>query len=964
KKKKKKKKKKINICIYFAIAAISGSTLYSSVIMEHNWFLANVANSSWTGSLTASVSECSAAVMNGFGGAVWVDVKGDWDGMSSNYPWSICHNQFVGNKGLWVHQVYFSLFGKKAIPLVKQSYCKNNTESNDTYTFAATYSKGTSAIDINSTSLMGKKSDCGEGCLGSVLPGDVLLVGLSLKDAFEQTAISGIISCAQLYWQTSLSNSSSAPSSTVLQTDDFSFHQTVANLEFQLQNAPINAREHILFNDTHRTFTKDLYVITSLCKDGTTTSIVGETPATVCDLSSMKDVTFQCGSDCTSSQYLFTRWEPDCYPCPKQGARCGGGSNVTIEYGYYAAVNHSWMWTDGAIVNICTTTFDTYLCPVNLCCNQFAGCLYDGSDSINLCAKNRDPTVPFCGKCLDGYSEIIGSTECKVCNSTFWGLFFIPVVGGMFLLTYFLLKDPTNVTPLFTYMYKSFLYFYQILPVLTYQGYNDLVLHLTSAMNLEFFGIGSQFTGGQGFGTCLLQNMTNIQKLWMTLIFPLILFFELLVLRVVPELLICCCDDENDSVYEQNTNTPVHKLPNYPSGNHLLVPGTTHPATSATAAAAAAVAAKETMAPIPSPLPPPPPPPPPSTVSSSLQSSDSHWFTFRRSISTESQSTLVPTDHRHQHGNLLVPLYDPYGSFVQGHRRKLRSESALSFQHALTCSQKIRKHFHEALWNSVLITYIVVGESVIKMINCKQVDGTYYLWNAGDITCYHTWQLIFVALYIGIILFPVFMFVRLFMLGRKVKSREAASKLRYEKYAAFTMTYTPKRWWYESVMMGRRILLISIYSLPVNDLVLLRAIMAFCCGCILAFHAYARPFRRSVNNFFEAVLLACLFFVATLSTIDSGDTSTIRVIQTWLCLVPLLFIPYLLYKYCHIKVYVPARQRWQSVWSLLQEKKVRMASGNPENYVKMEDEDNDDDDNSKSSKKVTNLVVSDTPEMM
>ncbi|ETO24688.1 hypothetical protein RFI_12469, partial [Reticulomyxa filosa] len=653
---------------YNTILMGQGEVLYALFEITNNTFAYNRVNTSMQVTATVGVSECSLVVMDGLAGALWADVNGEWDGKSddtssssssSSSSFLICGNSFKNNSGVWVAQVYFSLFGKGSARLINASYCASNIEEPISTMGGIVLSKTTSMVGMNTPQLQGKVDDCSaDNCLGTTLPGDLLLMEIVTLDAFGHST-NGIISCSQLYWTTW---SSSASTSSELQSDDFAFHPLQTHLELKVLDAPINVEEHIAFNDTHQLFHIDYYMLTTLCKDGTTTNIATDVAATICNVTQMASVTFQCSSDCTASQYLFTRWEPACYTCPKEGVTCNGGSNVTIDYGYYGSVNYSWMWTTPIhTVNVCTITFETYLCPINLCCNQYSGCVFDGIHTSSLCAKNRDPSVPFCGKCLDGLPNMRGKSLVSVFNPSVWRH------GAAGLL---LIKRPHAHHPLFTYVFKSFLYFYQVLPMLSNQSYSTIIGHLTNVMNLELFG------GNQNSGTCLLKDMTNFQKLSMGLIFPMILFSELLLLYFVPKFLLCWCqgrvDGQTPSFHQssEKSNRNPYNMSSQPYTEQNKA--TEHDL-------------------------------------DTLKKTHGNMV-FLQTIPSENDNTSV--FHDDMNTSLQVHSYHltPYLGSANSVSR-IRTESFLPVTRALTCSQKVQQRFHEAFWNSVLITYIVIATS-------------------------------------------------------------------------------------------------------------------------------------------------------------------------------------------------------------------------------------------------------------
>ena len=72
---------------------------------------------------------------------------------------------------------------------------------------------------------------------------------------------------------------------------------------------------------------------------------------------------------------------------------------------------------------------------------------------------NHDPDVPFCGRGMPGYSEVVGTSDCQQCDEDKSWILVIPVISGIGSLIYLHLKNPGTMTPLFMYIYKLLLYF-------------------------------------------------------------------------------------------------------------------------------------------------------------------------------------------------------------------------------------------------------------------------------------------------------------------------------------------------------------------------------------------------------------------------------------------------------------------------------------------------------------------------
>lgn len=86
----------------------------------------------------------------------------------------------------------------------------------------------------------------------------------------------------------------------------------------------------------------------------------------------------------------------DCAQCDmKAGIQCRGGKDVVALSGWQPFVSTS---NPRHVIAL--------RCPPNYCCKQ-SPCA-----PADACAKNRDPSTPFCGKCFSNSSAAFGSDEC------------------------------------------------------------------------------------------------------------------------------------------------------------------------------------------------------------------------------------------------------------------------------------------------------------------------------------------------------------------------------------------------------------------------------------------------------------------------------------------------------------------------------------------------------------------------
>eukprot|EP01084_Bolivina_argentea_P170580 295581_1 len=61
----------------------------------------------------------------------------------------------------------------------------------------------------------------------------------------------------------------------------------------------------------------------------------------------------------------------------------------------------------------------------------------------DLCAQNRNHSIPLCGSCNNGYSQVFNSPNCKICDNNHWEYLCFPIVIA-FLLVFLLILCDTN----------------------------------------------------------------------------------------------------------------------------------------------------------------------------------------------------------------------------------------------------------------------------------------------------------------------------------------------------------------------------------------------------------------------------------------------------------------------------------------------------------------------------------------
>ena len=116
---------------------------------------------------------------------------------------------------------------------------------------------------------------------------------------------------------------------------------------------------------------------------------------------------------CTLGEYNLIS-NRQCSKCPND-ITCEG-DKIEVPYNAWVSVK------DVSKVNIFSANAKESVligsCPKGYCCNDHKGCKFN-TNHKQLCQENRNDTVPLCGACNKGYSEVIGTTRCEKCPRHF-----------------------------------------------------------------------------------------------------------------------------------------------------------------------------------------------------------------------------------------------------------------------------------------------------------------------------------------------------------------------------------------------------------------------------------------------------------------------------------------------------------------------------------------------------------------
>eukprot|EP01084_Bolivina_argentea_P172896 299464_1 len=169
--------------------------------------------------------------------------------------------------------------------------------------------------------------------------------------------------------------------------------------------------QHVLNSTNTNSSTDDFHILTASIPDETLLLINDSIhlQLTLCPKGHGPDSSKFLCDECNDGTFNLKEHNSEpCHSCNEDdgGIKCYGG-NIYISRNYWSGVSDDYR----SIV--------TQQCPADYCCIE-KQCNFENKSL--LCAANRDPDTPFCGRCMTGYSQSMNSTKCTIClgNDYLW----------------------------------------------------------------------------------------------------------------------------------------------------------------------------------------------------------------------------------------------------------------------------------------------------------------------------------------------------------------------------------------------------------------------------------------------------------------------------------------------------------------------------------------------------------------
>jgi len=178
-------------------------------------------------------------------------------------------------------------------------------------------------------------------------------------------------------------------------------------------------------------------------------------------------------------------------------------------------------------------------------------------------------------------------------------------------------------------------------------------------------------------------------------------------------------------------------------------------------------------------------------------------------------------------------------------------------------NEKKNANVGPALMTCLLSLYASMTKFLIQLVNCRMVGNELKLYSAPNIVCFKDtswiWQLSAIIGIIGIAFVP-------YLLYRYAKLKREKDEVKNNRWMlVVTKSYRDECWWYTSADMGRRLFLIVIATLPIdNENKLVMLTIGFL--VVRTTHSYLKPFPHAYLNYAEDICLGLLVIISAIAS--------------------------------------------------------------------------------------------------
>ena len=168
------------------------------------------------------------------------------------------------------------------------------------------------------------------------------------------------------------------------------------------------------------------------------------------------------------------------------------------------------------------------------------------------------------------------------------------------------------------------------------------------------------------------------------------------------------------------------------------------------------------------------------------------------------------------------------------------------------------KIWKDLLWLVLLFIYSPVSLVTLQLLDCRKIGEHYLAYYATEYHCfssYHGLQYLLFVLVLCVVLFPGLVVLDIW------NHRRAGTDTK------LTYPFKEDFWWWEGMLMGRRLVLIVLSVLPIS-IVDRQALLTCACVMVLSLQVHCRPFLAERVNICESTVLFCLALISVLTTLQ------------------------------------------------------------------------------------------------
>jgi hypothetical protein len=168
------------------------------------------------------------------------------------------------------------------------------------------------------------------------------------------------------------------------------------------------------------------------------------------------------------------------------------------------------------------------------------------------------------------------------------------------------------------------------------------------------------------------------------------------------------------------------------------------------------------------------------------------------------------------------------------------------------------KIWKDMMWLVLLFVYSPVSLVALQLLDCRKIGEHYLAYYATEYHCfssYHGLQYLLFVLVLCVVLFPGLVVLDIW------NHRRAGTDTK------LTYPFKEDFWWWEGMLMGRRLVLIVLSVLPIS-ITVRQALLTCACIMVLSLQVHCWPFHSQSVNICESTVLFCLALISVLTMLQ------------------------------------------------------------------------------------------------